>query len=128
MVGYRHKIEVYPFSYNKILGGKRKIDIRPYKKNLHNLHIGDMIEYVNLETHTVTLKEVKGIALFNDFETLIKMLDPKLIGYDTREEIEVRVERMYSKDEISEYGVCAIFIDEPHVKHVMNLRCVDRSA
>ena len=128
MVGYRHKIEVYPFAYNKILDGKRKIDIRPYKKNLHNMHIGDMIEYVNLETHTVTLREVKGIALFDNFDTLIEMLPPELIGYSSREEIVVRVERMYSKEDVSEYGVCAIFIDEPEVKRMMKLNVFQRSA
>lgn len=28
----KNVIEIYPFAYNKIVQGVRKIDIRPYKK------------------------------------------------------------------------------------------------
>ena len=128
MTSFRHQIEVYPFAYQKILDGKRKIDIRPYKKNLHNLHVGDMVEYVNVENKNVSIREVKGIALFDDFETLIEMLDHNLIGYETKDEIRIRVKRMYSKNDIEDYGVVAIFIDEPSAKRMINLNVFDRAA
>ena len=128
MTDLGHQIEVYPFAYQKIINGHRKIDFRPYKKNLHGICIGDKVEYVNIESKNVNVKEVKGIALFDDFETLIEMLDHKLIGYDSKEEIKVRVERMYSKEDIEEYGVVAFFIDEPKAKKMMRLNVFDRCA
>jgi len=124
----RHVIRVYPFSYNKIIGGERKIDIRPYTKGLQELRVGDLIEYMNIETKTSTIREIKGIALFPDFNTLIRMLPPQPIGYDNREEIRIRVERMYTPEEEAEYGVCALFIEEPSVKQMMKLSRLDRSA
>ena len=123
-----HKIEVYPFSFNKLVSNTRKIDIRPYKKMLHDVVIGDEICYTNLETKEEVKKEVKGLALFGDFETAINMLDEKLIGYDSKEEIRIRVKRMYDKKEVKECGVVAFFIEEVKVKRMMSLRMVERVA
>ena len=76
----KHLIEVYPFAYHKILGGQRKIDLRLYLKRFHNIRVGDTIEYVNAETKSCLLREVKGIALFQDFKTLIDMLPTVMFG------------------------------------------------
>ena len=121
-------IKVYPFAYNKILGGQRKIDIRPYTVPLQSLQVNDIIEYQNIETGNTTAREVKGIALFPDFETLIRLLPPEMIGYSDREEIRVRVERMYSKAEQEKYGVCALFIEEPSIKRLMKVNSFERIA
>lgn len=121
-------IEVYPFAYNKILGGQRKIDIRPYTERFQKLQVGDMIDYVNAETQTHITREIKGIALFDNFDTLIKMLPAELIGYHSKEEVRVRVERMYSREQVYQYGVCALFIDEPSVCKMMKYNHFQRSA
>jgi ASC-1-like (ASCH) protein len=113
-------INVYPFAYHKIVQGDRKIDIRPYKKAMQEIGMGDVICYSNIETKEEVLCEVKGIALFDNFETAINMLDEKLIGYETKDEIKLRVSRMYDKKEVEELGVVAFFIDE--VKHSLNLK------
>lgn len=128
MAGKTQRIEVYPFAYHKIFGGQRKIDIRPYAERLHSLRVGDMIEYVNAETQTHISREIKGIALFDTFDTLIEMLPAELIGYQSKEEIRVRIERMYSKQEQCEYGVCALFIDEPDIRRMMKFNHLERSA
>jgi len=122
------KIEVYPFAYHKILGGQRKIDIRPYSKRMQSLQVGDMIEYVDVETKASLIREVKGIALFRDFETMIRMLPSELIGYTTPEEVRVRVERMYPKNEEFEYGVCALFIEAPEAARLLRINSMQRSA
>lgn len=128
MASMKQIINIYPFAYHKILGGQRKIDIRPYSKRLHDLHVGDMVEYTNIETQESVAKEVKGIALFQNFETLINMLPPEMIGYHSREEVRLRIERMYSRREEREYGVCALFIGEPDVRRMMKLNNLERSA
>ena len=128
MGNIKQTIEVYPFSYNKILGGQRKIDIRPYSERLHHLRVGDIIEYVNAETQSRVAREVKGIALFHDFDTLIDAFPPEQIGYNTREEIRLRIERMYSKEEQSKNGVCALFIGEPSVRRMMKINNLERTA
>ena len=113
-------INVYPFAYHKIVQGDRKIDIRPYKRAMQEIGIGDVICYTNLETNEEVLRTVKGIALFDDFEAAIEMLDEKLVGYESKDEIRIRVERMYKKEEVDGVGVVAFFIDE--VKHGLNLK------
>ena len=122
----KHQIEVYPFAFNKILSNDRKIDVRPYTKNMHDIAVGDMVDYVNLENKESVVREVKGIALFDDFETMINMLSPELIGYKSRKEVMLRVERMYSKDIEQKNGVMAIFLDIPKVKHMMSFRVLGR--
>ncbi len=124
----KYIIEIYPFAYNKILGGQRKVDLRPYYTRFHNLRVGDVIEYVNAETKHTMLREVKGIALFKDFETLIEMLPPEMIGYNNRDEIRLRVQRMYTPEEEKEYGACAFFIDEPASAKSSKIRYLERSA
>ena len=121
-------IKVYPFAYNKILGGQRKIDIRPYIPQLQALRVGDMLEYHNVETGTTLIREIKGIALFSDFETLIRLLPPEMIGYSNRDEVRVRIERMYTKEDESKYGACALFIEEPDIRQEMKLSRFDRTA
>lgn len=121
-------LKVYPFAYNKILGGQRKIDIRPYTPSLHELRVGDNVEYVNIETQTSLTREVRGIALFEDFDTAIDMLSPEMIGYNSREEIKARIERMYVREDIQKYGVCALFIAEPSIKHMMKMTHLERIA
>ena len=113
-------INVYPFAYHKIVQGDRKIDIRPYKRAMQEIGIGDVICYTNLETNEEVLRKVKGIALFDDFEVAIEMWDEKLVGYESKDEIRIRVERMYKKEEVDGGGVVAFFIDE--VKHGLNLK------
>ncbi len=124
----KHLIEVYPFAYHKILGGQRKIDLRLYLKRFHNIHVGDTIEYVNAETKSCLLREVKGIALFKDFKTLIDMLPPEMIGYNNREEIHLRVERQYSKEDQEKYGACALFLAEPDARTLARMNFLERSA
>lgn len=123
-----HKIEVYPFSFNKFINNARKIDIRPYRKSMRDISVGDVVCYVNIETKEEIRREIEGIALFNDFETAIKMLDEHLIGYDTKDEIKIRVERMYNKDEVNELGVVAFFVEELKVSKMMSLRQLERVA
>lgn len=116
MVEKRNEIEVYPFAYSKIANGTRKIDIRPYYGKFHDIQVGDKIDYVNVIDKKKTTRKVTGIAVFDDFDTTLKMLDPELIGYENREEVRVRVERMYSKEDVNKHGVCALFIEIPTVK------------
>jgi ASC-1-like (ASCH) protein len=121
MIEKRNEIEVYPFAYSKIASGVRKIDIRPYYDKIRNVKVGDSIDYINAVDNKRATRKVTGIAIFDDFDTTIKMLDPELIGYENREEIRVRVERMYSKEDIKKHGVCALFIDIPSVKKPVNI-------
>jgi ASC-1-like (ASCH) protein len=120
-------IAVYPFTFNKIVSKERKIDIRPYMPNLRKLTPGMMIDYRNLESGETVTRELKGIAYFGDFESLINMLDPKMIGYTNREEIRVRVERLYQNGEDTKYGACALFIDDPSVKKMMKVHYAERN-
>ena len=121
-------LRISPFAYNKILGGQRKIDIRPYTPMLHALRVGDILEYENIETKTTLPREIIGIALFEDFATAIRSLPPEMIGYNSREEIRARIERIYDKEEISKYGVCALFVEEPNIRHMMKMDSLERSA
>ncbi len=122
MIEKKNEIEVYPFAYSKIANGTRKIDIRPYYEKFHNIQVGDKIDYVNVVDKKKTTRKVTGIAVFDDFDTTLKMLDPELIGYENREEVKVRVERMYAKEDVNKHGVCALFIEIPPIAKTLKIK------
>ena len=63
-----------------------------------------------------------GLFENDDFDTTLKMLDPELIGYENREEVKVRVERMYAKEDVNKHGVCALFIEIPPITKTLKIK------
>lgn len=108
----KHVIKVMPFTYNKIAEGSKKLDVRLFDKQIQQIRLNDIIEYVNVEKDVKILCVVRGIAIFENFDMLIDTIPPQLVGYDDKEEIRVRVNRAYTKEQQKDCFACGLFISE----------------
>lgn len=108
----KHVLHVPPFSFNKIVDKSKKMDIRLFDKRIQKIRLNDTIEYINIDSNEKTWSVVRGVAIFENFDDLIDVVPPQLIGYDNKEEIRLRISRMYSPEEQKEFFVCGLFIEE----------------
>lgn len=108
----KHILPVAPFTFNKILDRSKKMDIRLFDKKIQQIRLNDTIEYVNIENDEKTWSVVRGVAIFENFDSLIDVVPPQLIGYEDKEEIRVRINRMYRQEEQRECFACGLFIEE----------------
>lgn len=88
------------------------MDIRLFDKKIQQIRLNDTIEYINIENNEKTWSVVRGVAIFENFDSLIDVVPPQLIGYEDKEEIRVRINRMYRQEEQRECFACGLFIEE----------------
>ncbi len=108
----KHILPVAPFTFNKILDRSKKMDIRLFDKKIQQIRLNDTIEYINIENNEKTWSVVRGVAIFENFDSLIDVVPSQLIGYEDKEEIRVRINRMYRQEEQRECFACGLFIEE----------------
>lgn len=106
----KYQMDLSEFSFNKIKGGRR-MDLRLFDKKRQSIKIGDVIEYTNLNNPREHLEcQVQGMAIFENFESLVDCLTPQMLGYDSKQEILIRLNRAYSKEKQKDFNAVAIFI------------------
>ena len=106
----QYKIDLSEFSFNKIKAGRR-VDMRLFDKKRQSLKIGDVIEYENLNNpreRIVCL--VLGTAVFENFSNMVDCLTPQMLGYTNKEEVILRLNRVYSVEQQKDFNVMAIFL------------------
>lgn len=95
----RHVMSLFKFSFDKIVNGTKRIDIRLYEPECQKVRINDVIEYVCADNEEKLYCLVRGILIFERFDDLIELFPAKMFGYDGKEEIKVRVKRAYTFEE-----------------------------
>ena len=112
----KYIINVHEFSFNKIKNGARKVAIHLFDKNTQKIDIGDILDIHNSSSSEHLEYLIKGIAIFDNFEDLTDSLTPQALGYDSKEEVIVRTNRMFSEELRQNLNVVAFFL-EPNVEH-----------
>lgn len=107
----KYPIVINTFPFNMIKNRKQRVDIRLFTKKIQSIKIGDVIEYENDMTGEKMLCTVKGMAFFENFKDLVENITPQLIGYDSEEEVMVRIKRAFTKEELDNFNVIGIFLD-----------------
>ena len=97
-------------SFNKMKNSERYVDVRLFDKKRQQLKIGDMIEFVNTTTQEKLLMQLQGIAIFEKFEDMVDYLTPQLWGYDSKEELMLRFERLYPTETASKFNLVGLFV------------------
>lgn len=108
----KYVMSIMQLPFNKILDGSKKIEPRLYDEKRQKVKVCDVIEFVNASTDEKVKCLVKGIAVFENFKDLVTYMPLELFGYDNKEEIHVRLERLATEQEQNEFGVVG-FIIEP---------------
>ena len=94
----KHVLSVHEFSFNKIKKGTRRVGVHLLDKQMQKVKLHDVIEMHNVSDGDVLECEVVGIAIFDNMEDLVDAIGPHALGYDNKEEIMVRVNRLFSKE------------------------------
>ncbi|MBR1826061.1 MAG: hypothetical protein IJ770_05710 [Alphaproteobacteria bacterium] len=106
----KYQMDLNEFSFNKIRAGRR-IDLRLFDKKRQALKIGDVIEYININNPSEKMEcDFLGMAIFENFGTLIDCLTPQMIGYQTKEDLMLRIERIYPSEMQKQFNVAALFL------------------
>lgn len=107
----KHIMPMMWMPFKKLLSGSKKVEVRLYTEKCQKIRPNDVIEFECKELNDRTLCLVKGFLVFDTVETMVELLPPEVFGYDNREEIRVRLNRIFSYEEQHKYGVIGIIID-----------------
>lgn len=105
-----YTLPIRKFAYDKIVDGSKKIEMRIRDIEVKNLKLNDTIEFVCDEHNERVVCLVHGIASFETFNDLIYNLPVELFGYKDKEEVKIRINRLYSNEEQLTNHVIGIFI------------------
>lgn len=107
---YSMAIQGIPF--NQIKNGVRKVEMRLLDEKRSKLKLNDIIEFVESRTGEKLYCIVKGLLVFNTFDELIDTLPLEVFGnYTDKDEIKLRVRRLYAGQDTDKYQVVGIFIE-----------------
>ena len=107
-----HKMKLQNRPFRKIQKGSKTIELRLYDEKRQKVKVGDQIEFTNLEDRTQKiLTQVVALHLFDSFEEMFSSLPVGAMGYSKGQVPKAEdMERYYSKEEQSHYGVVGIEI------------------
>lgn len=113
----KYVFSVFQMSFNKLLSGQKRIDIRLCNDELKSIRPHDIIEYVSNEEGETLFCIVRGVMFFDTVASMEAVIPPELIGYSNWDEIKLRLDRIFPIKERRKYFMMAIFI-EPTEEHV----------
>ena len=109
-----HTMRLRPEPFEKINSGRKIIELRLYDEKRKQIQVGDTIRFVNTDnTQATLLAQVEALFAFESFAELYSKLPLTECGYGTEELCDASpadMERYYSKEEQSQYGVVGIKI------------------
>lgn len=108
-----YQFGIHEFSFNKIKNGSRKVAVHIFDKQAQQLKIGDVLEVSNMKTGEKLSRKVKGVAIFNNFQDLVESLTPQALGYETAEEVLVRLRRLYTSQQMEDFNAVGFFLEKP---------------
>lgn len=113
----KYVFSVFQMSFNKLLSGQKRVDIRLCNDELKSIRPHDIIEYVSNEQGETLFCIVRGVMFFDTVASMEAVIPPELIGYSNWDEIKLRLDRIFPIKERRKYLMMAIFI-EPTEEHV----------
>ena len=110
-----HNMILNPSPYEKILSGRKTMELRLYDEKRKKIDLGDRIIFTNLDDPKQRIAvKVIGLHRYETFDDLFKNISLEKCGYDSSETLHDAVRRIkeyYSEDQINKYGVLGIEIE-----------------
>ena len=105
-----HRMKLQRDPFEKILQGKKTIELRLYDEKRQGVRVGDEIEFTDLtEPSRKILTRVLGLHFFESFEEMFRVLPADAMGYEVGQIPKAEdMELYYSKEEQALYGVVGI--------------------
>ncbi len=107
----KYNIDVHEFSFNKIKNGQRKIALHLFDKLAQKIKIYDVLDMRNMSTNEHLECKVLGIGIFDNFDDLVNSLGAEALGYGNKEEVLVRLARIYPAELQKHLSVVAFFLE-----------------
>ncbi len=106
-----HEMKLQNQPFISIKNGVKNIEMRLYDEKRKLLAPDDKIRFTNILNGETILVKVVALHVFASFEELYKHFNKISLGYDKKEEaLPSDMEKYYSKEEQSKYGVVGIEI------------------
>lgn len=106
----KYYMEMAPLGLKKILEGTKKVDLRLFDEKRQQLRLDDVIEFYCTKTRESVLCLVNGLMVFETFDEMIDVLPPELFGYPDRNEVKIRINRLFRIEEQLKNHVVGIFL------------------
>jgi len=107
----KHIMPMMQLPFKKLLDGSKKIEVRLYNEKCQKIRPNDTIEFDCREINDQALCLVKGFVVFDSVDIMVELLPPEVFGYNDKEEIRVRLNRLFLYEDQHKYGVIGIMID-----------------
>lgn len=105
----RHIMHAETKYFDLLENGSKKFEFRLNDEKRKNITVGDVIEFRCTENPSrVTISKVIGIKKSEDFEILLRDIRQGAIGGIKKIEQIKKLNEIYSKEKINDYGVMAI--------------------
>jgi len=106
-----HELRLHNEPFELIKSGSKTIEMRLYDEKRKLIKEGDIIIFTNRSTDEKLKTKVIKLHLFNNFEELYNSFDSISLGYINNKSANPNdMEKYYSKEEQSNYGVVGIEI------------------
>ena len=106
-----HELRLHTEPFKSIKNGTKTIGMRLYDEKRRLIKENDIIEFTDRGTGEKLKAKVIKLHLYNCFEELYRKFDKISLGYNENEEKKYQdMEKYYSKEEQSKYGVVGIEI------------------
>lgn len=107
----KHEMNLNNEPFNLIKKGSKTIELRLYDEKRRLLKIKDIIEFTNRTNQDKLLVEIVGLYQYDSFNELYKHFNKIQMGYSEEDVANPKdMEKYYSKEEQSKYGVLGIEI------------------
>ena len=105
------EMHLSPIPFNKIITGRKSVEMRLLTEERKKIRIGDQIKFTNNVSGKALLVEVTNFERFNTFKELYEAYPKERLGYNSDEKANYHdMEVFYTPENIKKFGVIAIEI------------------
>lgn len=120
-----HNMKLNPSPFEKIVSGRKTVELRLYDEKRRKINIGDRIIFTNLgDPEQRIAVKVIGLHRYATFEDLFRNISSEKCGNDrteTPEDVATGMKKYYSDEQIRKYGVLGIEIELTDLDYVLEL-------
>ena len=104
-----HKMKLVDFAFNAIKNKEKDIELRLNDEKRQMINIGDIIEFVHINTNEIIKVEVINLYKYSTFEELFSKFDHNRFGLKETDSSDI-MNNFYSREDQEKYGALGIEI------------------
>lgn len=105
----KHRMRLVNFAFEAIKNREKDIEVRLNDNKRRLIKVGDIIEFIHIDTNEVISVEVINLYKFDTFKDLFDKFENKRLGLNDDDDFSI-MDNFYTVDEQKEYGALGIEI------------------